>query len=95
MVYQGSISDGPVPHLNEAVQGSDCVVSMLGDTTLQDVLNVNAAFVRDQLVYMTLMFRSRRRRETFLQSRSSSTKIWLLHYSPAWTGAGCRLLGHS
>jgi uncharacterized protein YbjT (DUF2867 family) len=49
-IYQASITDNPLPSLDEAVKGSDYVVSMLGDAALQSKSKVNEAFVRDQLV---------------------------------------------
>lgn len=49
-IYQASITDNPIPNLDEAVRGSDYVVSMLGDATLQSASKINTAFVKDQLV---------------------------------------------
>ncbi|KAF2172625.1 hypothetical protein M409DRAFT_62387 [Zasmidium cellare ATCC 36951] len=49
-VIQGSITDDPLPHLDECVRGSDYVVSMLGDAGMQMRSKINTAFVKKQLV---------------------------------------------
>lgn len=49
-VFKGSITDDPVPGLDECVEGSDFVVSMLGDRDAQAHAKINEAFVKQQLV---------------------------------------------
>lgn len=49
-VYQASITDDPIPCLEECVKGTDYVVAMLGDASMQKDTKVNTAFVKKQLV---------------------------------------------
>ncbi|KAK4502059.1 hypothetical protein PRZ48_007870 [Zasmidium cellare] len=49
-VIQGSITDDPLPLLDECMSDSDYVVSMVGDARMQMQSKVNTAFVEKQLV---------------------------------------------
>lgn len=89
-VHQGSITD--ISNLDDLVQGSNYVVSMLGDADMQRVAKVNTAFVEKLVPAMR-----RHGVKRFLYQAGGLSKpyneslppfLWVLRYTVARTFAG-------